>query len=102
MRPGAIGYSRWIRLPSTTPQPAAFSAGSMCSALVSASFTVWRDNSCSRPALSNDSPESAHVFAYALHFVEHAMAIGADGYEILKPGSYLPPQPRERNAVMGL
>src|SRR3990167_3484282 len=32
-------YSRITRLPSTTPQPAAFSAGSICSARVSASFT---------------------------------------------------------------
>src|SRR5437879_1168466 len=38
MRPSVIGYSRRMRLPSTTPQPAAASAGSMCSALVSASF----------------------------------------------------------------
>ena len=35
---GVMGYSRRIRLPSTTPQPAALRAGSMCSALVSASF----------------------------------------------------------------
>src|SRR5438309_5873621 len=40
MRPGAIGYSRRMRLPSTTPHPAAFRAGSMCSARVSASFMV--------------------------------------------------------------
>ena len=33
--------SRRTRLPSTTPQPAAFSAGSMCSALVSASFIAF-------------------------------------------------------------
>lgn len=38
MRPGVIGYSRRMRLSSTTPQPATFSAGSMYSALVSASF----------------------------------------------------------------
>ena len=38
MRPSVIGYSRRMRLPSTTPQPAASSAGSICSALVSASF----------------------------------------------------------------
>ena len=35
---GAMGYSRRTQLPSTTPQPAAFSAGSTCSARVSASF----------------------------------------------------------------
>ena len=40
--PARSGYSRRIRLPSTTPQPAAASAGSMCSALVSASFTPPR------------------------------------------------------------
>ena len=33
-----MGYSRRTLLPSTTAQPAAFSAGSMCSARVSASF----------------------------------------------------------------
>ena len=33
-----VGHSRSMRLPSTTPQPAAFNAGSTCSALVSASF----------------------------------------------------------------
>src|SRR6516162_10008338 len=38
MRPRVIGYSRRMRLPSTTPQPAVASAGSICSALVSASF----------------------------------------------------------------
>ena len=38
MRPGAMEYSRRIRLPSTTPQPSAFRAGSMCSARVSDSF----------------------------------------------------------------
>src|SRR5664279_1409491 len=38
IRPGAIVYSRRIRLPSTTPQPATLNAGSICSALVSASF----------------------------------------------------------------
>src|SRR5450759_4033769 len=48
MRPSVIGYSRQMRLPSTTPQPAAFKAGSICSARVSASFMtassseVWR------------------------------------------------------------
>ena len=38
IRPSVIGYSRRMRLPATTPQPAALKAGSMCSALVSASF----------------------------------------------------------------
>ena len=38
MRPGVIGYSRRILLPSTTRQPAAFSAESICSAMVSAAF----------------------------------------------------------------
>jgi hypothetical protein len=38
VRPGVMWYSRMMRLPSTTPQPAALSAGSMCSARVSASF----------------------------------------------------------------
>src|SRR5688572_619562 len=42
MRPMVIGYSRRMRLPSTTPQPAAFRAGSMCSARVSASFMMRR------------------------------------------------------------
>jgi hypothetical protein len=37
---GGMGYSRRIVLPSTTPQPAALRAGSMCSALVSASFMI--------------------------------------------------------------
>jgi hypothetical protein len=41
IRPSVIGYSRRMRLPSTTPQPTAFNAGSMCSALVSASFIFW-------------------------------------------------------------
>ena len=27
MRPGVMGYSRRMRLPSTTPQPAAFKCG---------------------------------------------------------------------------
>src|SRR5688572_25562289 len=40
MRPGEMGYSRRMRLPSITPQPAASRVGSMCSALVSASFMV--------------------------------------------------------------
>jgi len=43
MRPAVIGYSRRMRLPYTTPQPAAFNAGSMCSALVSASFMRARE-----------------------------------------------------------
>ncbi len=51
MRPSVIGYSRRMRLPSTTPQPAAFSAGSMCSARVSASFIV--------PAISTSFATSA-------------------------------------------
>src|SRR5512141_1133495 len=38
IRPSVMGYSRRIRLPSTTPQPDAFRAGSICSALVSVSF----------------------------------------------------------------
>src|SRR6266852_2311325 len=38
MRPGVIGCDRRMRLPSTTPHPASFNAGSICSALVSASF----------------------------------------------------------------
>jgi hypothetical protein len=37
-RPRVMGYSRRMRLPSTTPHPAALRAGSMCSARVSASF----------------------------------------------------------------
>src|ERR1700730_8121699 len=41
MRPNVMGYSRRMRLPSTTPQPAALRAGSTCSALVSASFMVY-------------------------------------------------------------
>src|SRR5690348_2158200 len=41
IRPSVMRYSRKILLPSTMPQPAAFSAGSMCSARVSASFMGW-------------------------------------------------------------
>src|ERR1017187_1281209 len=37
-RPLVISYSRAMRLPSTTPHPASLRAGSICSALVSASF----------------------------------------------------------------
>jgi len=43
--PGVMSDSQEMRLPSTTPQPAAAKAGSICSALVSASFigseTSW-------------------------------------------------------------
>ena len=45
-----IGYSRPVRLPWTTPLPAACKAGSMCSARVSASFT------------GRDSPVCSEVF----------------------------------------
>src|ERR1022692_1374406 len=40
-RPLVISYSRKMRLPSTTPHPAAWRAGSICSALVSASFMAF-------------------------------------------------------------
>jgi hypothetical protein len=39
MRAEEMIYSRRMRLPSTTPQPADFNVGSTYSALVSASFT---------------------------------------------------------------
>ncbi len=47
---GRVWYSRRILLPSTTPQPAAASAGSMCSARVSASFMRASGVPSSRPA----------------------------------------------------
>jgi hypothetical protein len=52
-RPSVIGWSRRILLPSTPPQPAATSAGSMCSARVSASFmTSGASASSQRAAFS--------------------------------------------------
>ena len=44
MQPGVIRYSRRMRLSSTTPQPAALRAGSMCSARVSAWFMANLDD----------------------------------------------------------
>jgi hypothetical protein len=67
-RPSVIGYSREMRLPLATPQPAAALAASMCSALVAASFMVFRWGRQSGDWRSRDPLNERSLFAKATGF----------------------------------